>query len=1016
MRIVTTLACTLLLGISTAFAQTAQVQVVHNSPYVDVDTVIVYVDDAVAIAEFAYGEATAFLDLGINAKVDIVHKDSTDNANPLFTATLDLMENGRYVVFASGNPFDEETDNTQPFGLYAVADVPAAVTTGGNTDIAIFHGSPDAPAVAIKVRGADENVTDSLAFGNATGFLDLPASDIVVEIYTNVGGNLIASYNAPLSALADEVAVVFARGIFNNGNKFDPFGVAVVMASGAVLALDKVAEPIYPYPVNPETPVLGSTAFFIDGHNVDIPYAGGNTTLLYADLAPNRVLRTGGNDFGSRGWRWDDGNGVGMNMEGMIDDGDTLYLRMRVLPDDNPALGILITDMSRDFGPVTQDDIGFSVRWGIPEEHYDNTFREYAIPLPLKTKALHDTAKARGDITGDRARWEYIDAWSGSYSIGSSDPLWKDLTWYNVRQIGFVYSASGSGTVEVDYAYIGKGSEIDLDELNAVPTSPLPSISASLTTGGDSVTVSWTHDAGSDIPGYELYYAGTAAANYSAAGQNWLASFAASGDLTFTVPVAAGHPDDLENTMHFMIYATNAFSSVPASAVPSHTSVTYTVDEAMPYIPALTQEQEDAIVANFDAGTAGPEGFSDIAGLFEFNEASGRLVYNWGGNQLGPNERAAVSAYGQNSTPDEDFSAKIWIGYRNNTAEGYTTFYIYGEVMDSDIDELTFLENTGGTWQHDFSVMKDLRLPWNVYTKDMVNFYMGTYDVNYVTGASGLRKRGDTPDYFLSYTPYVNLTAEREDPALGMLSRLWLELAGTIDAAVGDSTYYYSSEHPYIYDTVFENMFLPSDHPHYNEAAGATGTANYMGYKFLAAIDSEDLLAAPGANDAVFEAPGDDEIKYIPFAIQVIDRDDESNWDSPGMEYSFNSKGYRVLENVSSVGPIGSVAVAGINKVVGTSNERADNTVPFKYSLDQNYPNPFNPSTAIKFSLPAAENVNLNVYNLLGQRVATLVSNQQFTAGVHTVNFDASRLASGVYFYRLETDGFTATKKMMLVK
>jgi len=87
------------------------------------------------------------------------------------------------------------------------------------------------------------------------------------------------------------------------------------------------------------------------------------------------------------------------------------------------------------------------------------------------------------------------------------------------------------------------------------------------------------------------------------------------------------------------------------------------------------------------------------------------------------------------------------------------------------------------------------------------------------------------------------------------------------------------------------------------------------------------------------------------------------------------------------------------------------------FSLEQNFPNPFNPVTQIQFNLPSAQQVNLDVYNVLGQRVANLLSNEARSAGTHTVSFDASRFSSGVYFYRLSLQsGEQLTRKMMLVK
>jgi hypothetical protein len=89
--------------------------------------------------------------------------------------------------------------------------------------------------------------------------------------------------------------------------------------------------------------------------------------------------------------------------------------------------------------------------------------------------------------------------------------------------------------------------------------------------------------------------------------------------------------------------------------------------------------------------------------------------------------------------------------------------------------------------------------------------------------------------------------------------------------------------------------------------------------------------------------------------------------------------------------------------------------VPGQFSLAQNYPNPFNPTTTIQFNMPKAGNVEIKVFDILGREAATLV-NEFKPVGVHSVNFNASNLSSGVYFYTMKSADFTVTKKMLLVK
>ena len=89
--------------------------------------------------------------------------------------------------------------------------------------------------------------------------------------------------------------------------------------------------------------------------------------------------------------------------------------------------------------------------------------------------------------------------------------------------------------------------------------------------------------------------------------------------------------------------------------------------------------------------------------------------------------------------------------------------------------------------------------------------------------------------------------------------------------------------------------------------------------------------------------------------------------------------------------------------------------IPEEIILSQNYPNPFNPSTTIKFSLPSSGYAALRIYNALGEEVAVLL-NKELTTGNYEVEWNASNVPSGVYFYHLQTEGFVETKKMLLLK
>jgi hypothetical protein len=95
--------------------------------------------------------------------------------------------------------------------------------------------------------------------------------------------------------------------------------------------------------------------------------------------------------------------------------------------------------------------------------------------------------------------------------------------------------------------------------------------------------------------------------------------------------------------------------------------------------------------------------------------------------------------------------------------------------------------------------------------------------------------------------------------------------------------------------------------------------------------------------------------------------------------------------------------------------EKLNNLIPEGYALNQNYPNPFNPTTKIEFAIPVLEHVTLNIYNLLGQQIITLIDDVK-SAGNYLVEFNASKLASGTYYYTITAGKFIESKKMLLIK
>jgi hypothetical protein len=156
---------------------------------------------------------------------------------------------------------------------------------------------------------------------------------------------------------------------------------------------------------------------------------------------------------------------------------------------------------------------------------------------------------------------------------------------------------------------------------------------------------------------------------------------------------------------------------------------------------------------------------------------------------------------------------------------------------------------------------------------------------------------------------------------------------------------------------------------------------------------------------------------YFPFAsghpngIVAADFDQDGKTDIAIVSRSFG--GYDSLFVLYNLG--------GFNQPTNVTTPDPTEEIPEKFELSQNYPNPFNPSTTIEYSLPFESDVEISVFNILGEKVRELV-NSQMTAGNHSVNFNASYLASGLYIYRIEAKSlsqninFINAKKMILLK
>jgi hypothetical protein len=134
------------------------------------------------------------------------------------------------------------------------------------------------------------------------------------------------------------------------------------------------------------------------------------------------------------------------------------------------------------------------------------------------------------------------------------------------------------------------------------------------------------------------------------------------------------------------------------------------------------------------------------------------------------------------------------------------------------------------------------------------------------------------------------------------------------------------------------------------------------------------------------------------------------NWSAQTWGYNVNR--FRYI-NDSVMYAVGKTVYKYSRFPIGIQQISSD--IPGTFTLHQNYPNPFNPNTNIKFEIPISAFINITIFDALGKEI-TVLANKNVNAGIYNVNWDASGYPSGVYFYRIITENFTQSRKMILIK
>jgi hypothetical protein len=223
-------------------AQTAQVQIIHNSPDALADSVDIYLNGTLTLDNFAFRSATPFIPFtaGSPQVIGIAPKNSSGYGDTITTFTYTLTANMTYIIVANGILNTTAYNPPEPFNLYVYAMGRESADTPGNTDVLVHHGSTDAPHVDVEeISVPAGTVVNNLGYGEFSDYLELPADNYRLVVTDSTGSVRVKSYEAPLAALGlqDSSITVVASGFLDpSANSNGPsFGLYVALATGGNL-------------------------------------------------------------------------------------------------------------------------------------------------------------------------------------------------------------------------------------------------------------------------------------------------------------------------------------------------------------------------------------------------------------------------------------------------------------------------------------------------------------------------------------------------------------------------------------------------------------------------------------------------------------------------------------------------------------------------------------------------------------------------------------------------------------
>lgn len=742
---------------------------------------------------------------------------------------------------------------------------------------------------------------------------------------------------------------------FDNSQGGNTIYIDDVYIGAADLELHPPAEPGDPGP-----PLGDDFIFFVNGVNTMIPEFNGEVVDDPSDPTNKITLHQYVQDTWSF-QKFQFAADVGVDMSQNRMDGDVLHARIWVDPVNagKPRVQLLMEDKTDGSGANDGSaDLPFRLVWRIPESMRDGQWHTISVPLPPPTYAELEDAKAAGELDGLDSLWKYAGAWSnGQFGVGVSDELGPNTS--DNPDLWQEFEWTNVQNLGVHFDNNDGGGNIYLDDvyIGAVDLDLSDQTAPPPPAAGVSAVATADSNTVSwaSVDGASAYRVYYSLEEITDIGVTGVGLVAqVGGDVTSTA-----HRFELPHSSLGPLTLNYAVTTLNDSGVENEDVSTSTASVAnenltvQPYIAELTMDEVDNL-----SDLLFDDSFENIV-VDGFPEGYMPFELNMAHSKPGDGGRLSE---------DEDLSGKLWAGYNADPPE----LYLYVEVTDDEISLQASGGNPGDGWEH-----------------DSIEFGWGNYDLRDIPGGGiftgsppdrDLRERATTRGEFADYQ--FRIGGQGDGTKAG--TEAYAFVGFSIDAIPQGGGA--------IYDQLTDE------------------NGGVVGYKILSLFPMDQIQSVDDM-DAVVPLPTGDEIGYFPFNF-VLNDGDGGNRDNQ-IQWSTKANADGQWWNTPAQWP--AVALVGRTMETGVNVEVEE--LPGEIVLDQNYPNPFNPSTSIQFSLPASESVTLRVFDAMGRTVATLLDRKPHMAGKHTVQFNAEGLASGIYFYRLETgSSVLMTQRMVLIK